>query len=303
MKRRLFGAVALACTVCRVRRAGRRRRSRALGADAVRAPPGGLRAGPAPINAASWVSATGMIRPDTVRDFEAFAEKTQSARADASRSIPKAARCTARSRSAAPSAARHDRPRSAAPSRRPARPREATLSPRADCESMCAFVLLAGSEPRGAERGARARAPDLARRPPRRRHRRGLFGGRPRAGAARHRQAGAIHGRDGRRRRTAGSLAAHSAMGADARADARRIAPHASRQYRCRRSCARPQPAAITGTGAAAATNSAPTAHRGIPARANNSERGWSIAERSGAQVLARRHPLTVEGDDSAIST
>jgi hypothetical protein len=46
-----------------------------------------------------------------------------------------------------------------------------------------------------------------------------------------------------------------------------------------------------------AATNSAPTA-TGFRRVAMNSERGWSMVERSGAMVLARRHPLTIEGDD-----
>ena len=92
-----------------------------------------------------------------------------------------------------------------------------------------------GRAPRGAERGAGAGASDLARRPPRRCRRGDLFGRRPGAGPARYRQARAIHHRDGRHRRTAGSVAAHSALGADARAQPRRIAADESRQFGCRR--------------------------------------------------------------------
>ena len=72
--------------------------------------------------------------------------------------------------------------------------------------------------PHGAAGGARDGAPDLARRPPRRSDRGELFGRRPGAGAARYRPARAIHRRHGRLHRTARSGAAHSALGADARA-------------------------------------------------------------------------------------
>src|SRR5262249_9305481 len=44
-------------------------------------------------------------------------------------------------------------------------------------------------------------------------------------------------------------------------------------------------------------TNSSPSATASIPA-AEITERGWSLIDRSGASALARRHPLTIEGED-----
>ena len=105
----------------------------------------------------------------------------------------------------------------------------ARLSPRANCESMCAFVLLGGVQRSVPPRGARDGAPDLAWRPPRRSDRGDLLGRGPGAGAARYRAAGEIYHRYGRLDRTARSRAADSAVGADARFDARGNAPHADR--------------------------------------------------------------------------
>src|SRR5258707_1354760 len=45
------------------------------------------------------------------------------------------------------------------------------------------------------------------------------------------------------------------------------------------------------------ATNSSPSATASIAPTGIN-ERGWSIVERAGSSLLARRHPLTVEGED-----
>jgi hypothetical protein len=45
------------------------------------------------------------------------------------------------------------------------------------------------------------------------------------------------------------------------------------------------------------ATNSSPSA-TGFDRIANATERGWALVERSGSRALARRHPLTKEGED-----
>src|SRR5436190_15890058 len=88
-----------------------------------------------------WVAASGMIRAETVSDFEAFAQKNDIRGATIAleseggsvlgaialgRSIRRLGMTTTVGRADPSSNGR------------------ATLSPRADCESMCAFVLLAG---------------------------------------------------------------------------------------------------------------------------------------------------------------
>ena len=231
MKRRLLGAFALACIFVAFTAPVAESDPGAVGADAIRAPPGGLRHRSARDKCRTWISATGMIRPDTAREFEAFAEQQQSARLDHRAQFRRrlgARRARARPRHPQ---ARHDDHGRPAPSRLPA----TTAAPmrrcrRAPIANRCAPSCCSPASRRvRAERSARARPPDLARRPPRRADRGDLFGGGSRAGAARHRPARAIHRGDGRRRRLARIVAAHSAMGADARADARRIAPHAAR--------------------------------------------------------------------------
>ena len=89
-----------------------------------------------------WVAASGMIRPETVTEFEAFAQKNDIRGATIAfeseggsvlgaialgRSIRRLGMTTTVGRTT-------DLPANG----------RATLSPRADCESMCAFVLLAG---------------------------------------------------------------------------------------------------------------------------------------------------------------
>ena len=96
-----------------------------------------------------------------------------------------------------------------------------TFSPQADCESMCAFVLLGGvrrtvpAESRVMVHqiwlGDRREDPTAA----------GYSAEDLVLGSARYWTACALHGRHGCIRRFARSRAAHSALGADARADAR----------------------------------------------------------------------------------
>jgi len=94
-----------------------------------------------------WVSATGMIRAETVRDFEVFAAKNNLRGSTVvlnseggsvhgaialGRSIRKLDMTTTVGRTVDAKGASD--------------PRIASIIPRADCESMCAFVLLAGAK-------------------------------------------------------------------------------------------------------------------------------------------------------------
>ena len=132
-------------------------------------------------------------------------------------SIPTAARCWARSRSAAPSAASKWSPPSARPCRcRRLRhgERRAALAPNANCESMCAFLLLAGSR-----RYVPPQAQVLVHQIWLGKKRKNalefeLFGRGAQHRPARHRAAGAIHRRDGRRGRAARNGIADTALGA-----------------------------------------------------------------------------------------
>ena len=89
------------------------------------------------------------------------------------------------------------------------------------------------------------------------------------------------------------SGAAHSAVGADACADARRIAPHAACDRCSRRAGGGHRRSVAAGSGRAA-----------VP-RMTDGARATAISERAGrwssapaVATLARRHPLTVEGED-----
>ena len=233
--RRHLGAVAFASTLIAITCAG----MTAAAADSAR--PGSMQftlrtEGPAASCADKcrvWVAASGMIRPETVTEFETFAQKNDIRGATIAfeseggsvlgaialgRSIRRLGMTTTVGRTT-------DLPANG----------RATLSPRADCESMCAFVLLAGVK-RVVPADARVRV-----------HQIWLGDRREDATAAIYsaedlvivqRDIGRLAqytAGDGRRRRIARSLAAHSALGADARADARRVAAHAPRQCRDRR--------------------------------------------------------------------
>ena len=239
-------------------------------------------------NCRTWVSATGAITADTPRDFEAFAKTRKLAALRIAldsdggsvlgalalgRAIRKLGMITTVGKTVDLSADRERRTR-------------AQASPRAYCESMCAFVLLAGVErhvPAEARvmvhqiwLGDRRDDPTAAQ----------LFGRGPRAGAARHRPARAIHGRDGRRHRSARDRAEDPAVGADAAAVARGTAQHEDRH---RGGCAA---GAEFGTAATAACRC-----RTARARWSTSEAGRSLAH-AGRIQLGRKHPLTVEGEE-----
>ena len=92
--------------------------------------------------------------------------------------------------------------------------------------------------------------------------------------------------------RSARSGAAHSAVGADACHDARRIAPHAACDRRAHRRRRRPSPPLP-----AAPAQPLPRVTDGARATAISEQR-WAMVDRAGTAALARHHPLTVEGED-----
>jgi hypothetical protein len=294
MKRRLFGAVALTCLFV------------AFAAPVAEGDPGrsapmqfALRQeGPAASCADKcriWISATGMIRPDTVRDFEALAEKHNL------RGLTLALNSEGGSVHGAIALGRAIRRLDMMTTvgrtiEMPGKAGQATLSPRADCESMCAFVLLAGSR-RVVPNEARVRV-----------HQIWLGDRRDDATAAVYSAEDLVLVQ-----RDIGKLAQYTVEmggGVELLELSLRIPPWEPMRALTRDEVRRmhldnsdvaelpaPQPAAVTGPVPPAATNSAPTA-TGFRRVANNSERGWSMVERTGAMVLVRRHPLTVEGDD-----
>ncbi len=209
-------------------------------------------------------------------------------------SIPTAARCTAPWRSAATSASSISTPRSAH--------RRSSLdamqgAPRGKfvaARRLRIHVRLRAARRRApfrARGGARDGASDMARRPPRRSDRGELFGRGPGAGAARHRQARAIHRRDGRFHRGARHRAAHPALGADAYADERRKSATA------RVATAEADKRRRHGRGLAAAARAAPAAPwRDSLRPAAISERQWAVVDRAGTAALARQPSLDRRG-------
>lgn len=171
-------------------------------------------------------------------------------------------------------------------------PRTAVL-PRADCESMCAFVLLAGIQ-----RSVPAEARVMV-------HQIWLGDRREDPTAASYSAEDLVLVQ-----RDVGRLARYTAeMGAsiDLLELALRIPPwepmHAMtrdelRDTKLATDEALPAaPAAVAATPAPAVSQSSPRVTDG--ARANPiSDRRWSMIEREGVAALARRHPLTVEGED-----
>lgn len=293
MKRRLFSAVALACLFV------------AFAAPVAEGDPGrsapmqfALRQEGSAATCAdkcrSWVSATGMIRPDTVRDFEAFAEKNNL------RGLTIALNSEGGSVHGAIALGRAIRRLDMATTvgrtiETPGRSGEATLSPRADCESMCAFVLLAGAK-RLVPGEARVRV-----------HQIWLGDRRDDATAAVYSAEDLVLVQ-----RDIGKLAQYTVEmggGVELLEVSLRIPPWEPMRSLTRDEIRRmrldtadvadarsPQPAAAASPVLPAATNSAPTA-AGFRRVAATNERGWSMVERGGQTVLARRHPLTLEGD------
>ena len=237
-----------------------------------------------------WVSATGAIRPDSVREFEAFAKgrdlrgvtiafESEGGSVLGALALGRAIRrlqmttTVGKTISLVPDDASDQR---------------AKLSPRADCESMCSFVLLAGVK-RIVPPEARVRV-----------HQIWLGDRRDDATAATYTAEDLVLVQ-----RDIGRLAQYTVeMGGsvDLLTVALRIPPWEPMRLLSRDELRRmnldmaesteeprAQPAAVA-VAAPAVTTGGRTG--GVP------EGGWNLLEQGGLFSLARRHPLTVEGDE-----
>ncbi len=286
--RRLIGAVAFASTLTGMTLAGTNLPTTA----AETARPGSMQfslrtEGPAAScgdKCRTWVAASGMIRPETVTDFENFAQKNAIRGATIAleseggsvlgaialgRSIRRLGMTTTVGRIT-------DLPNG-----------RASLSPRADCESMCAFVLLAGAK-RIVPAEARVRVHQIW------------------LGDRREDATAAVYSAEDLVivQRDIGRLAQFTAeMGGSTELleVSLRIPPWEPMRALTRDELRRMrldnvevadggQPAMPAATATPTMTNA-----RKISLAV---ERGWAIADRSGAVALARRHPLTVEGEE-----
>ncbi len=295
MKRRLFGAVALGCLFVSFAipvAEGDPSRSAPMQFVLRQDGPGAC----AP-KCKVWVSATGMIRAETAREFEAFAAKTNIRGAVIAlnseggsvhgaialgRVIRKFGMTTTVGRTIDGAGGAE------------AASRNASLSPRADCESMCAFVLLAGQR-RVVPSEARVRV-----------HQIWLGDRRDDAAAATYSAEDLVLVQ-----RDIGKLAQYTIeMGGTVELleVSLRIPPwepmRALTRDELRRmnldnsdvADARPaHPEAAT----TASPSSFPVKRIAMTGqRERDKDRGWVMAERAGNSTLTRRHPLTVEGEE-----
>lgn len=288
MKLRLIGAVALGCLfVSFAAPVAESDPSRSapmqftLRQDAVNCEP----------NCKVWISATGMIRADTARDFEIFAAKNKLRGSTVvlnseggsvhgaialGRSIRKLDMTTTVGRTVDAKGATD--------------PRIASIVPRADCESMCAFVLLAGAK-RIVPPEARVRV-----------HQIWLGDRRDDAAAANYSAEDLVLVQ-----RDIGKLAQYTIeMGGSVELleVSLRIPPWEPMRLLSREEMRRmnldnsdvtdarsSQPQSTT----SANPSQLPVKRISLTAQP---ERGWVAAERAGVTTLARKHPLTVEGED-----
>lgn len=235
----------------------------------------------------SWVSATGMIRAETARDFEAFAARNNLRGATIvlnseggsvhgaialGRAIRKLDMTTTVGRTVD---AGSD-------------PKVANLNPRADCESMCAFVLLAGAR-RIVPAEARVRV-----------HQIWLGDRRDDAAAASYSAEDLVLVQ-----RDIGKLAQYTVeMGGSVELleVSLRIPPWEPMRSLTREEMRRMNldNSDVTDARGAPPQSAAPASS--LPVKrislAGQRERGWVVGERAGAFTLTRRHPLTVEGED-----
>jgi hypothetical protein len=167
---------------------------------------------------------------------------------------------------------------------------QATVSPRADCESMCAFVLLAGVT-RSVAPESRVMVHQI------------WLGDRredPTAGSYSAEDLVLVQRDIGRLAKYTGDMGGP----ADLLELALRIPPwepmhaltHAELEQMGFETQDKAKPPVVAAAPAVAAINYAP-ATVGVPADGLD-ERGWAIVDRAGASVLGRRHPLTVEGSE-----
>ncbi len=240
----------------------------------------------------TWISATGMIRADTARDFERFAAKNNLRGSTIvlnseggsvhgaialGRAIRKLDMTTTVGRTVD---GKSD-------------PRVASIVPRADCESMCAFVLLAGAK-RIVPSEARVRV-----------HQIWLGDRRDDAAAASYSAEDLVLVQ-----RDIGKLAQYTIeMGGSVELleVSLRIPPWEPMRILSRDEMRRMRLDNSDVTDARAAspqttTNAMPSQ---LPVKriafSAQRERGWVTAERDGATMLVRRHPLTIEGEDIGV--
>jgi hypothetical protein len=246
-------------------------------------------AGPCADKCRTWVSATGMIKADTVRDLEALAAKhdlrgltlvlnseggSVHGALALGRLIRKLGMTTTVGRTVE--------------SRSKSGSSEATLVPRADCESMCAFVLLAGSK-RWVPDEARVRV-----------HQIWLGDRRDDATAASYSAEDLVLVQ-----RDIGKLAQYTVeMGGtiELLETSLRIPPWEPMKALTREELRRmkldnaespdTQPAEPVISSANPATTGSVRRMSGGGERA-----GWAMVERGGVMALTRRHPLTIEGE------
>jgi hypothetical protein len=242
-------------------------------------------------NCRVWVSATGMIRAETAREFELFAAKSNlrgsmvvlnseggsvHGAIALGRAIRKLDMTTTVGRTVDTKGASD--------------PRIASIVPRADCESMCAFVLLAGAK-RVVPAEARVRV-----------HQIWLGDRRDDAAAANYSAEDLVLVQ-----RDIGKLAQYTIeMGGSVELleVSLRIPPWEPMRVLTRDEMRRmnldnsdvtdarsSQPQSTT----SASPSQLPVKRIALTAQP---ERGWVAAERAGATTLTRRHPLTVEGED-----
>ncbi len=257
----------------------------------------------------SWVSAVGMIRTDTVRDFEVFAENNEIRGATLvidseggsvvgalalGRAIRKLDMTTTIGKTTELRASKPD-------------DRRAMLSPRADCESMCAFLMLAGTR-RVVPAEARVRV-----------HQIWLGDRREDATAATYsaedlvlvqRDIGKLAqytfemGGSGELLELSLRIPPWEPMRSLTRDELRRMKIDTAEIAQSRdganvalNDTTAEHPAPEGEKRVAAATNSAPPVANIRRAVANSNERGWTIVRQPDAVMLVRRHPLTVEGE------
>ncbi len=237
-----------------------------------------------------WISATGMIRADTARDFEIFAAKNNLRGSTVvlnseggsvhgaialGRSIRKLDMTTTVGRTVDAKGASD--------------PRIASIVPRADCESMCAFVLLAGAK-RIVPPEARVRV-----------HQIWLGDRRDDAAAASYSAEDLVLVQ-----RDIGKLAQYTIeMGGSVELleVSLRIPPWEPMRVLSGDEMRRMN---LDNSDVTDARSSKPQSTTASPSQLPvkrislgvQPERGWVAAERSGVTTLARRHPLTVEGED-----
>lgn len=240
----------------------------------------------------TWVAATGMIRADTAREFEAFAAKhnirggtivlnSEGGSVHGAIALGRAIRRLEMTTTVGRTV----------PVKGATDPRVANIVPRADCESMCAFVLIAGAK-RIVPPEARVRV-----------HQIWLGDRRDDAAAANYSAEDLVLVQ-----RDIGKLAQYTIeMGGSVELLelSLRIPPWEPMRVLSREELRRMNVdnSDVVDARAASQPSTTSVAPAHLPAKriaytARDRERGWVMTELSGSSALRRRHPLTVEGED-----